>query len=98
MPTPPEVCTTGRNIVHDVFTYTLLAIFNSFNYADAIGTDDNKRAQNAVKVEATRTRWLDGKARVGYSNDGTPIVYHIPGAISKPVHVCLFTGSSARPF
>lgn len=88
----------GRIIVHDVLTYTSPAIFNSFTYADAISTNDNKRAQNSAKVEATRTRWLDGKARVGCSKDGTPIVYHIPGAISKPVHVCLFPGSSTRPF
>lgn len=74
----------------DVHSYLIsVAVFNTFNYTDAVGADDNKRRQNATKVETTRTRWFDGRARVGYSKDGIPIVYHIPGAISKPVHVSL---------
>lgn len=71
------------------FAHTVSAIFSTFNYADAVGSNETRRQQNAAKYEAERTMWLGGKAQVGYSNDGVPIVYHIPGAISKPVHVSL---------
>lgn len=72
------------------FAHTISAIFSTFNYADAVDSNESRRQRNARKVEAEKTVWLDGKARVGYSNDGVPIVYHLPYAISQPVHVSLF--------
>lgn len=78
------------------FTHIFVAVFSTFNYADAVGTDDSKRRQNAAKVEKIKTKWFDGRARVGYSKDGIPIVYHIPGAISNPVRVSLSPQTSVQ--
>lgn len=74
------------NTRHSLILF-LPAIFSTFNFADAVSSDPSRRKKNSARVEATKTEWLDGKARAGFSSDGIPIVYHIPGAISGPVHV-----------
>lgn len=66
------------------------AVFQSFNYADAVGDNQDARKENASRAEPKLTKWNDGGSHVGYSADGVPIVYSIPRLINGVLHVSTF--------
>jgi hypothetical protein len=67
-----------------------LAIFESFNFSDAVSDNVNTRAKNKARKEEVATEWLDGISRRGLSVDGYAIVYHFPRLLTMGLQVCFY--------